>query len=133
MACRAMSHGDEILREKKKTFLKLALRLQLVLLLLCKRLFQVILVNVFFKWTWKNWVTLASCLPAVHPSDSHPSRAPLCLFLSKKQAKDRGTDPQAWSDLRSSACGLAVIPRGDRVLCRAQGWGGAGRGGAGLG
>lgn len=76
--------------KRKKTFLKLALRQQLVLLLLCKCLFQVILVDVRCKGTWNNkWNEFY--LSFAYPQ---PLRLPslLCLFLSKKQAKDWGTD-----------------------------------------
>lgn len=78
--------------EEKRTFLKLALTQQLALLFPCKCLFHVISVGVFFEGTWNSWVNSASCLPALGPSDSHYSRAPLYLLLSGKQARDWGTD-----------------------------------------
>lgn len=90
-------------------------------LLLCKCVFLLILVGVLFKGSRDGWVSSASHSPALGPSDSHHSRAPLCLLLSMKQAKDWSTDPQAWSDLCSSASDLVAVLKGDRVLRGAHG------------
>lgn len=109
--------------QQKRTFLKLALRQQLAVLLLCECLSQVISVGVLFKGTRNGWVKSASGSPALGSSDSHHSRPSLCSFLPRKQAQDRDTDPQAWSDLHTSACDLVVLPSWAGVLRRASGEG----------
>lgn len=98
--------------QEKRTFLKLAVRQQLAVLLLCKRLFHVIWISPFswdLEWLGMEALEWASRLPALGPSDSQNSRTSQCLLFSRKQAKDWGTDPQAWSDLRSSAWYLVVL------------------------
>lgn len=81
--------------QEKRTFLKLALRQQLAVLLLCKRLFQVILVDVLFKGTQNDWVNSVSPWRALDPLAFPSLWASLSLLLSRKQEKDWGADPQA--------------------------------------
>lgn len=89
--------------QEKRTFLKLALRQQLDVLLLWKCLSQVISVGVLFKGT--QMAGFASGSLTLGPLRGPVLQTLPVQFLSRKQVQAPGTDPQACSDPRTSGCG----------------------------
>lgn len=107
--------------QEKRTFLKLALRQQLDVLLLWKCLSQVILVDVLFKGT--QMAGFASGSLTLRPLRGPALQTLPVQFLSRKQVQAPGTDPQACFDPHTSGCGGSK--RGwssQRSLRRGRGW-----------